>query len=93
MFKPLSPPTDTINIKINGRQTRVAANISVAAALLQHHGLVWRNNSVSGEKRGPFCMIGHCFDCLVMIDDRPNQQACRTRVVAGMHIQTTEDAT
>ena len=93
MFKPLSPPKNTVSVQINGKQTQVAPNISAAAALLQHHGPVWRNNIVSGEKRGPFCMIGNCFDCLVTIDGKPNQQACRTRIVAGMHIQTAEQIT
>lgn len=93
MFKPLSRPTETVNVKINEQTVIVASDMSVAAVLLQHCAPIWRSNSVSGEKRGPFCMIGNCFDCLVTIDGKPNQQACQTRVTTDMRIQTTEGST
>jgi predicted molibdopterin-dependent oxidoreductase YjgC len=33
-------------------------------------------------------MMGVCFDCLVTIDDVPNQQACLVLVTRGMRIRT-----
>ena len=38
-----------------------------------------RDSAVIGAPRGPFCMMGVCFDCLVEIDGLPNRQACMTR--------------
>jgi hypothetical protein len=32
-------------------------------------------------------MMGVCFDCLVTIDDQPNQQACMTLVRPGMRVE------
>jgi predicted molibdopterin-dependent oxidoreductase YjgC len=32
-------------------------------------------------------MMGVCFECLVEIDGRPNQQACMTRVREGMRVR------
>jgi hypothetical protein len=32
-------------------------------------------------------MMGVCFDCLVTIDDQPDQQACMTSVRAGMRVE------
>ena len=46
-----------------------------------------RTTPVSGAPRGPFCMMGMCFDCLVVIDGVPNQQACMVTVSAGMRIE------
>jgi D-hydroxyproline dehydrogenase subunit gamma len=50
--------------------------------------VVFRTTPVSGAQRGPFCMMGVCFDCLVEIDEQPNCQACTTRVAPGMRIVT-----
>jgi predicted molibdopterin-dependent oxidoreductase YjgC len=39
-------------------------------------------------------MMGICFECLVEIDGRPNQQACQIIVRDGMtiHRQSTPDS-
>jgi hypothetical protein len=47
----------------------------------------FRTTPVIGSRRGPWCMIGACFDCLVTIDGAPNQQACMVVVSDGMQIE------
>ena len=37
--------------------------------------------------RGPFCMMGVCFDCLVEVDGVPNVQGCMTLVSDGMQVR------
>jgi predicted molibdopterin-dependent oxidoreductase YjgC len=37
-------------------------------------------------------MMGVCYDCLVGIDGRPNQQACMTRVRDGMAVTAQRGA-
>jgi succinate dehydrogenase/fumarate reductase-like Fe-S protein len=59
----------------------------VAAALFAAGVQACRDTAVSGAARGPFCMMGVCYDCLVRIDGRPNQQACMTPVRDGMTVQ------
>ncbi|HUH95173.1 MAG TPA: (2Fe-2S)-binding protein [Casimicrobiaceae bacterium] len=63
------------------------AGDSVAAAMLAAGLLACRTTPVSGAERGPFCMMGVCFDCLVTIDGNPNRQACLVAVRAGMRIE------
>ena len=92
MFKPLQAPENTVSVTINDQPVNVESGISVAAALLQNKHIQWRDNTVSGITRGPFCMIGNCFDCLVTINDKPNQQACRVRVADGMRIAIRREA-
>lgn len=58
--------------------------LSVAAVLLSNGEKVFRTTQTKGQGRGPFCMMGTCFDCLVEIDGTPNQQACMTEAVNGM---------
>lgn len=57
---------------------------SVAAALLAAGIADCRDTPVRDVPRGPFCMMGVCFDCLVTIDGQPNRQACMTPVREGM---------
>ena len=76
-----------VTVTFEGETHRVPEGISVAAALLGHiHADHTCVNPVTGEKRGPHCLMGVCFDCMVEIDGRPNQQACLTPVREGMVI-------
>ncbi len=61
-----------VTIHIDGRAFVARAGDSVAAALLAAGRAACRSTAVSGSPRGPFCLMGACFDCLVEIDGRPN---------------------
>jgi aerobic-type carbon monoxide dehydrogenase small subunit (CoxS/CutS family) len=37
-----------------------------------------------------FCGIGICFDCLVIVNGRPNQRACLTEVHDGDAVEPQE---
>ena len=76
-----------VTIQIDGISHVCSANDSVAAAIFNSGATACRDTPVSGTARGPFCMMGICYDCLVCIDGQPNQQACMTRVRDGMRIQ------
>jgi predicted molibdopterin-dependent oxidoreductase YjgC len=87
MFKRLNYINEpTITIMIEDRQIEVPASDSVAAAMLAAGIVVARTTPVSGAHRGPYCMMGTCFECLVEIDGVPNQQACQTQVREGMNV-------
>jgi D-hydroxyproline dehydrogenase subunit gamma len=60
---------------------------SVAAALLALGHAALRETGVSGTPRGPWCMMGICFDCLVTIDGVGNRQACLVPLRAGMEVR------
>lgn len=49
---------------------------SVAAALLRADKWRFRETRKSKEDRSLFCGIGHCFDCLVVVNGEINQRAC-----------------
>ena len=77
-----------IQLSIDGRQVRVPAGTTVAAALVPA-GWMSTRHSVRGEPRAPLCGMGICYECRVTIDGRPQCLACRTRCVAGMQVETT----
>jgi D-hydroxyproline dehydrogenase subunit gamma len=72
-----------------------AAGDSVAAVLLAAGVTIFRSCPVTNEPRGPHCMIGNCYECLLEIDGCPDQPACLTLVAPGMRVrrQPTRDAT
>lgn len=81
-------PRAAVNVLIDGRPFAARVGDTVAAALLASGRPACRTSAVSGEPRGPFCLSGVCFDCLVIVDGRANQQGCLVPVAEGMEIET-----
>jgi predicted molibdopterin-dependent oxidoreductase YjgC len=79
-----------VAITIDGRPFAACAGDTVAAALLAAGVDACRTTPVSGAARGPYCLMGVCFDCLAVIDGRPNQQACLVTVREGMRVEHQE---
>lgn len=76
-----------VTLLIEDRPVTVPAGTSVAAAMLTAGFSHSRTTPVEGSERGPFCLMGVCFDCLAEIDGQPNVQACRTEVREGMVVR------
>ena len=79
-------------VTINGQAVQCRAGDSVAAALLAAGLNDCRDSAVNDVPRGPFCLMGICYDCLVMIDDQPNQKGCMIPVRSGMKIERQQGA-
>ena len=93
MFKRLPDAAgDSVEIVIEGNAVKAREGDSVAAALFAAGLLACRTTAVSGAPRGPYCMMGVCFDCLVTIDGAPNQQGCMIKVSAGMRVERQQGA-
>ncbi len=91
MFRRLSDPDAAmVSFSIDGQAVRARPGDSVAAALLASGRLVSRTTPVSGAPRGPYCLMGVCFECLVTIDDIGNRQACHEPVREGMRVETQQ---
>lgn len=84
--------TPEVALFIDGRPCTARAGDSVAAAMLAAGRVACRTMAMTGAPRGPYCMMGVCFDCLVVIDGRQNQQACQVHVAEGMEIETQQGA-
>jgi D-hydroxyproline dehydrogenase subunit gamma len=82
MFKRTDPPD--CRIVWDGRDVPARVGESLAAALLAAGVLSFRETAVSGTARGPFCLMGACFDCLVEVEGQQNIQACMTAVRPGL---------
>ena len=60
---------------------------TIGAALTAGGITTFRTTRQSGKPRGIFCGIGICFDCLVVVDGKPNIRACVTPANAGMDVK------
>jgi predicted molibdopterin-dependent oxidoreductase YjgC len=87
MFRRRPHSGEAIRLTVDGEAIEAVAGDSVAAALLAAGRLATRETPVSGAPRGPHCLIGNCFDCLVEIDGRPNRQACMVAAEDGMQVR------
>lgn len=93
MLKRIDQATTLLTFSFEGRSVIGTEGDTVAAALLAAGERVFRTTPVSGSGRGPFCMMGVCFDCLVEIDGISNRQACMTLVAEGMAVRTQQGKT
>lgn len=76
-----------IRLLVNGRKVLAYKGESVHAALIAT-GIRNFRLSKTGEPRGIFCGMGICYECLVTINDIPDQRACMTLVRDKMKIIT-----
>lgn len=88
MFKRLADAGKKIDLTVDGHQVACRAGDTVAAALLAAGIDRCRTTPVSGAPRGPYCLMGVCFDCLVTIDGVGSRQACLVPVREGMAVET-----
>ncbi|KRD95921.1 (2Fe-2S)-binding protein [Bosea sp. Root381] len=90
MFRPIAEtrPGPSLGFTFDGRAMTARAGDTVAAALLANGVAACRQTPVSGAARGPYCMMGVCFECLVVIDGIGNRQGCLVPLREGMRIET-----
>ena len=87
-MRPLSG--DNPSFRFDGEPIPFIPGQSVGAALTAAGIRSWRTTRVMGRRRGLFCGIGICFDCLVVADGRPNERACLLPARRGMDVTSQE---
>jgi len=81
--------TDHTLLHVDGNLVRVKTGSSVAVALRVAGGMGAARTSVTGQSRAPFCGMGVCQECRVLIDGR-RRLACQTVCGEGMRVETSE---
>ena len=88
MFKfPQEDCPDTVTVTIEGNEVSVPRDCSVAAAVLAAGISYTRTTPLSNSPRAPLCLMGVCYECLMVIDGQANRRACQETVRDGMHIE------
>lgn len=81
---------DFVEITINGQRCMAYAGETVATALMAMGIRSFRRTARAGAPRGLYCGMGVCYDCLVVVNGRPNTRACMTYVRDSMEVQLQE---
>ncbi len=89
-MKPASPFLELesgprVDVIWDGTSLSLPEGANLAAALLAAGVGVFRHTPASGAPRGPFCMMGACYDCLIAVDG-VLRQACMLEVSEGLVI-------
>jgi len=79
-----------IEFIFDGKIISALSGQSVGSALLAANQRSLRKTRFNKNKRGIFCGIGVCFDCLVVVDGVTNQRACIIEARPGMKVQTQD---
>ncbi|WP_332651141.1 (2Fe-2S)-binding protein [Lysinibacillus sp. 54212] len=73
-----------INFMFNGKLLTGIEGQPVAAALIANGIRSIRNCEITGEARGIYCGIGHCYECRATINGTPSKRTCLTLLKEGM---------
>lgn len=79
--------SEMIQLRINGNKVTACKGESLATVLLIEEGVGYRRNRF-GNRRGPVCNMGVCFECSVLVSGRGQVRACITPVEEGLEVYT-----
>ncbi|MGO9963913.1 MAG: FAD-dependent oxidoreductase [Acidimicrobiales bacterium] len=80
-LKTADPPL--LRFRFDGRELMAPRASTIAGALLANGERTWRTTRTGGQRRGLFCGIGTCFDCLVDLNDNKAVRACLALLQEG----------
>ena len=82
---------ERIAVTVDGEPTMAFDGESIATLLL---AAGYRGVRLAGDGswRAPYCNMGVCFECVVMVDSRAGVRACMTPARDGMSIERRVDA-
>lgn len=86
-FRTAAAPAAFVDITVDGRSLRVAADATLAAALLAAGIDRFGPGLAPGQTMQPLCLMGTCFQCIATIDGLAHQRTCRVVVRAGMDVR------
>lgn len=77
-----------VQFQFDGETYEGFENDTIASALLANGIRTLRKHEESGNPRGIYCNIGHCYECRVTVDGETNVRACLTPVKENMVIES-----
>lgn len=73
-----------VTITVEGEPLTAYRGETLAAAMMAGGKRTLRRSPRHGTARGLFCGMGICYECLMVVDGRPNVRTCMTPVTDGM---------
>ena len=89
-FGPVSgdqvPPS--VPISLNGKDILLQKRQNLATALLEAGVFEFNIRPDTQTARAPYCLMGSCFDCRLVVNGKRDTLACQTAVEPGIVVQT-----
>ena len=85
MFRRIRQQDDKVTVYIDDQPFMATAGEPVANILL-NEGFNSVHMAPNGKTRGPYCMMGVCFDCMITLQDGRVEQACQTYAEDGIRL-------
>lgn len=82
--------TNRIRFNVDGEEFEGFEGDTIASALLANGIRTLRVHEESGNPRGIYCNIGHCFECRVTVDGEKGIRACMTKIKENMKVERGE---
>ena len=87
MFRKIKKQEEkTISFYFENEKIKAYEGETIASALLRS-GIISFRKDLDKKPRGPFCMMGTCFECLVNVDNFESQQACQLLVKQNISVK------
>lgn len=83
-----SYPPARVKFSFNGQELVGYEGEPIAAALLANGIWAIRTDEVSGEPRGIYCGIGHCYECRADIDGVAGVRTCLSPLRQGTQVMS-----
>lgn len=74
----------TVQFQFDGKTYEGYEGDTIASALMAHGIRTLRLHEESGNPRGIYCNIGHCYECRVTVNEEENVRACITPIKENM---------
>lgn len=78
----------SVTFQFDGKTYEGYEGDTIASALLANGVRTLRKHEASGNPRGIYCNIGHCYECRVTVDGETNVRACLTPIQENMVVES-----
>jgi len=85
MFRSKQNDRNSVTVFIDDEPC-TALDGEMVVVVLMRENMTATHVSPQGQPRGPYCMMGVCYDCMITLEDGRNEQACLTPVEEGLKI-------
>lgn len=78
---------DRVEFRMDGVPIQAIPGTSIASALMEA-GIAGSRIARGGDRRGYYCGMGVCWECVVSVAGRGNVRSCLEPVAAGLDVSS-----
>ncbi len=83
-------PEKRVAFYFNGQRLEGIDGEPLGVSLMAHGIRIMRYDRITGEPRGIFCGIGHCYECRVTVGTTRDVRSCLTPTREGIRVFTQD---